>query len=371
MNITINPGTPSTETIVLAAALSVEMVLGLVTNSFVILYSICHPKSLKKSSNLLLLSLLIVDLLDCLLVIPSPIVIIALGKDILVGPADWQKLLCNISGYLFAVFNNLLVYIIAAISVDRCIFITQPFHYRRYMQPKVVITIMTLMWIFVGASSSVPFYGFGRYTFKEALHLCSAEHTGNIAYSSYALLVYIAPIIVTVVTTIWTTLFTRRYLRRRRSRLASIARLRSIGSTEQLDDTNNIYSKQIRNLLGLFGLLLAIQAISVVPGVMLIAINFTDTVHLPNIVVQLAFILYNTNCIANPIIQAYFRKDLNTYVRNILKKLKPFCGSIAKGYAQSANNIIIASPLNPMKYIQITTALANTHPHQQGCIDIV
>lgn len=350
--------TPASVVIHVATALGIEIALGLVTNSFVVLYSFCHPTSLKKSANLLLLNLSIVNLLYCLLVLPFPIINVGLRQKCpLLELPVLQSVLCNLCGYLFKVLNNLLVYIIAAISIDRYIFITRPFQYRRYMRPKLVVTSVILLWIFIGAMSSVPLYGFGTYEYNEILYLCSANR--NQPYAIYTLILYTVPIIVTVITTVWTTLFTRMFLRKRRTRLASITQMRSLSySMEQLN-TNSVYSRQIINLFGLFSLLLIIQGISVIPGVLLITINANKPDVVPDIVLRITFILYNTNCIGNPIIQAYFRKDLNEYVCKIFKKLRRLGCSVTRAYNHSTRHFATLS-VHPMR---CTIVLVDFHQH--------
>ena len=88
---------PIEEKIVRAIVLSMVLLVGMVLNTIVILYTICHPKSLKQSSIIFLLGSLLVNLAILLSYIPIQVVTTFTGFE------SAEKILCSINGFFTSV----------------------------------------------------------------------------------------------------------------------------------------------------------------------------------------------------------------------------------------------------------------------------
>ena len=93
----------------------------------------------------------------------------------------------------------------------------------------------------------------------------------------------------------------------------------AIGSREEeaRDIEDNLYTKRIKKLFGMFSLLLISQLMSVMPLVLVIILsNIIGSRNLLSAYLFITAIFIYLGCITNPIIQSYFRQDLSEFFKN-------------------------------------------------------
>ena len=128
------------------------------------------------------------------------------------------------------------------------------------------------------------------------------------------------PVIIITVTTAWTFLSTCQFIKSNHRR-----RVDAIGSREEVarEMEDNLYTKQIKNLFGIFSMLLISQIVSQVPQVVVIILS--TTLGPQNLLPHYSFasaLFFYIGSITNPIIQSYFRKDLSDTFKAVLACIK-------------------------------------------------
>ena len=298
---------------VYAAALSVELVLAFVPNLFIIVYSLCHPVILKQPSMIFLTKLALVSMLSAITYVPFVIITDATGEWIFGRADEPTDGVCQFAGFMYDFTDSMSIHVLAIISFDQYLFIVKPLIYRQYMKSWTAFTIVTIVTIYVALHNIVPFFGFGGYTFLPILGACASDW---IEYPDFVAILAVTralPMIIIVITSLWTFFFTRNFIRQEKKRKVSVMRSTSIIKNEQ-----SIYSKRIRNLVGIFGALLTVMLISYSPFIIVATVGPIAPIQLwPTVVV-----LYFVNSFATPIIQIYFRRDLQAGITNGARKIK-------------------------------------------------
>jgi len=126
--------------------ITLQLVLALPSNLFIILHSLCHWKSsLKKSAVVLLFSLALSNLLMAVLYMPFAGVASGAGEWI-IGRTDYtREVLCNIHGFVFEYSATLTGHVLVLISVDRFLFIVKAPDYHKIMTYKVTVFIIAII----------------------------------------------------------------------------------------------------------------------------------------------------------------------------------------------------------------------------------
>ena len=133
-----------------------------------------------------------------------------------------------------------------------------------------------------------------------------------------------APVIIITVTVVWTFISTHQFIRNDHQQ-----RVDAIGTQEEaLEIENDLYNRQIKNLFGIFSLLLISQILSVVPGVAIIIAS--DHVLFPSWFYFVSILFSYFGYITNPAIQCCFRKDLSDTI--MLNSLNAFQEAIKISY---------------------------------------
>ena len=295
----------------LATVVGLEILAALVTNWFVLIFTLCHPKILKQSSILLLTNFVLANLLMASVYMPTVVITAATGEWVFGRSVKEKVASCMFIGFIFAYTFFLATFTLTAISVDRFLFIVKPFVHKRYMKTWVVVTIDLIAWIVSGLLTVTPFFGFGEYVFSSSNSTCVlAFNSDIIAYIVLAFLVVIMCIVTITVTSIWTFCFTHKFIKNTESYL----------STSQ--DEKHVYNSRVVKLMGIFGTMLLVMAVTYAPVLIACVVGFIITFEkLPNQVYATIAILLYTLTISNPIIQSYFRRDLKDFIVFYTKKV--------------------------------------------------
>jgi hypothetical protein len=127
---------------------TIIFILSLVINLFICVYTLSHPKSLKKSSTMFLFNLALISLLMTVLFMPFMVVASA-AEEWIIGQSDTDQrdILCQITAFIFAYTVGVSVHTLAAISFDRFLSIVKPHHHKKYMTWKVALGIVVFIWV--------------------------------------------------------------------------------------------------------------------------------------------------------------------------------------------------------------------------------
>ena len=131
----------------IAVFTAVILILSLVINLFICLYTLSHPESLKKSSTMLLFNLALINLLMTVLFMPFMVVASA-AEEWIFGQSDTERtILCQITAFIFAYTVGISIHTLAAISFDRFLSIVKPHHHKKYMTWRAALGIVVFIWV--------------------------------------------------------------------------------------------------------------------------------------------------------------------------------------------------------------------------------
>lgn len=324
--------------------------LALPTNLFIIGHALYHRKtSLKKSAIILLFSLAVTNLLMTIFYMPFAIIASAAEEWIFGDTDNTRNILCQMHGFVFEYSSTMTGHILVVISIDRFLFIVRSMDYHKIMTWKVTCVIIAVIavsyYIQINIITSAillfiknmtypygplidlqfliliwccsPFYGsgLGFYDWSFTSGGCQPfildqSLPVTIIYLVYTLLSFL----VILVTTVWTFCFTHGFLRKR----MKIRKEARNSGTEK-----HIYLSKVRNLVGMFGVLLLANAFSWIPYFASVFYSSVDELEqVPKKLDVFLFVMALSNNAMNPLIQIFFRKDLHDSLSHIYQKAK-------------------------------------------------
>ena len=306
----------------LAVALGIEMVLGIIANLFIIIFSFWNTKTLKTSSTIFLLFLAGANLFICVVYMPFQIITAAVQEWIFGKTVEVREGICMFVGYILSYATSVIYYILGAISFDRFLMIVKPITHRRFITPVVVIIIVISIAIFIALYAALPFFGVGIFTFSPIVFTCGSSWEGQRLRFIISLLVGAIPTVTIIITSGWTFLFTKNFIKSDYRQ-----RRKSIRTKDGGEYQKNLYERRMKKLIGIFGMLLIVNTISVLPFILVGTISsVVGYSKIPDPIYGIILFLYFLNNIANPLIQCYFRpeikKTLIACIRYILMACK-------------------------------------------------
>ena len=311
------------EKVLRAIVLCVILLVGMALNAIVILYTISHPRKLKQSSILFLFGSSVVNLMVLLSQIPVEVVTTFTEEWVFGSTEEERKILCQVNGFFTNLSSFATSYILAIISVDRFILLVKPLAHKRYFKPRLSLGIIVATSIGLVIHQSINI-ALDRYEFNIALFFCSPTRFVGLSIAVLALIVLAIPFIIIIITTVWTFLSTHRFIRSDHQR-----RVDAIGTREEeaKEIEDNLYTRQLKNLFGIFSLLLISQVASLLPpSILLVVSGATGPQNLPPLYSFFSVLFIYIGCITNPVIQSYFRKDLRNIFNAACVRVKN-CGS--------------------------------------------
>lgn len=293
----------------LAAVIGLEMITGFLTNSFILVLTICYLKTWKQPSNIFLTNMLLNNLVIVVIVTPFSIITCASGEWIFGSTVSEKVAICEASAYFFTFSITVAMESLVLMSFDRFFFIVMSFEYKKYMTVNRAIIIVTVSWMLAAILISTPLYGFGNYRFSNSYGMC-VPNFRNLGYAAYGCIIILVLILSIIVTSAWTCCFTRRYIKRR-------------SSTSSLSNNNNAYQSQNRKLIGLFGTLIVIHVLCYTLFVAVSAVRPFYTA--PRQLWATTFVLVILMTSLSPIAHAYFRNDIRSFLHRLYMKIKGTC----------------------------------------------
>lgn len=179
--------------------------------------------------------------------------------------------------------------------------------------------ISLLVWLQIHSITLdiTPFFGFGKYTWAGGVGTCLPIWVGHKDYVIFFSVLSTIPFTIIIVTTTWTYVFTRNFLKKDFER-------RQTMSTNKEDKFHekSVYSVRIRNLIGIFGMLLLFNVITFSPYIIASIIGLIVGLRkIPSAAYTAALILFLFNNVTNSVIQSYFRHDLRDALKKHIRKL--------------------------------------------------
>ncbi len=305
-NFTLPPDILPTGRYAILSIVALEILAALLANLFVLIFTMCHPKSLKTPANVFLTNFIISDLVLAMLYMPTVVVTIATG-DWLFGVTPEQKSRsCQFIGFIFTITIFLTTLSFTAMSVDRFLFLVKPFIHKRYMNTKVAFLINVIVWMVSILIGSFPFFGVGNYVFSFFNATCVPQWIDNVAFITISTVIVMTCIVIITFMSTWTFCYTRKFVK-----------------TSLL---GNQSKRSMKKMFGVFGIMILTTSVAYLPGILGYTIGIIiGFENLPYEIYPVILTLFYTCTISNPIVQGYFRKDLQTFIVNSCKKV---CGAV-------------------------------------------
>ena len=278
-----------------AAVLTVEMILALIANGVVLSITLYQRKSWKQSSTIFFTSLILAHFVLNLLYLPFSIIALAAGEWIFGSTDEEKRGTCSFAAFVYSNTLPVIFMTLAAISFDRFLFIVKPHLHKRFMRPWVALTLTIAIWILSAVFSSAPLYGINEYFYDEQFLMCYQRPNSTISL----IIVYVFfPCVTTAiifVTSLWTFCFARSFF-----------------NDESVIAGESVYASKKKRLFGVFGSMLLIYGICVIPGFALRSlVEFIDVPRKLYISSRICLFFVT---VANPIIQSYFRPEIKSVV---------------------------------------------------------
>ena len=282
-----------------AGVLSIEMILALIANGVVLVITIYQRKSWKKSSTIFFTSLILAHLV-LTLYLPFTITALAAGEWI-IGSTDEEKQgTCGFNGFIILFSAYIMYMTLSLVSIDRFLFIVKPHLHKRFMSPRVALVLVIIVWIVNAAFFSAGFInGSGMvYQYIDSQGLCFANTTSPImAGTRFSISMILLSII--IITSVWTFCFTRKFI-----------------NNQSMIVGESVYASKKKRLFGIFGSMLLVYGVCFIPGTFLS--SFLVIINPPNQLIISSVILYFLALILSPIVQSYFRPEINSVIGNII-----------------------------------------------------
>ena len=279
-----------------AAVLSIEMILALIANGVVLVITIYQRKSWKQSSTIFFTSLVLGNLV-MILYLPFSIAALAAGEWI-IGSTDEEKQgSCDFSGYIILYCGYVMLMTLSLVSIDRFLFIVKPHLHKRFMSPRVALVLVIIVWIVNAVFISFGFInGSGIvYQYIDNVGVCYAYSTSPIT-SVFRLSLIVILLGIITVTSVWTFCFTRKFI-----------------NNQSMIVGESVYSSRKKRLFGIFGSMLLVYGVCFIPGAFYLA-----KVHAPDKLTISALILFILAIILSPVVQSYFRPEINSVIVDII-----------------------------------------------------
>lgn len=295
-----------------SAVICIVLILTILANSVIVLHTVTHVEAIKKASAILFFNLALGNIMVTVFFMPFTIITAALGRWIF---GDVKSGLCQFVGLAFNSYMFILINTLAAISFDRWLFIIKPVVYKRIMKTFVAWLIVVAIWGIAIIVSLTPFIGLGKIGFAPYVASCFPQWEDR-NYVIYTVLMVQPGFTIITITSIWTFAYTRWFIKHHYS-------AHGTSSIERNSEENKVYNVKMRRIFGLFGVLLISNMILFAPqnilGLVIVIIGINE---IPSAVSCTALVMFLLNGVANPAVQALFRRDLRDSFLKVKKKLK-------------------------------------------------
>lgn len=326
---------------------SIIFIIAITWNLFIFITYIIKYRLLKEPANILLFSLSITDILICIFIIPFPIIVAAASGEYIIGNSDVVRCdICSAQGYLFVLLTDVSLHLLAILSIDRCILLSNPLKYKDYKKIWTTVVGVLVVWVLCSILAVPPAFGFGEWEFNQIFGLCLPRWTPlrNSLYMLVLMVEGLIPIIVLAVTNVWTFKIVNRFLKR------NLERKKSFRSTkEEVAVEKSTHRNQQNQLVKVFGALFIVNILSWTPLLLVtFATAATDGEGIPDWIYIVSWFFLLLNPTVHPIIESFFIKELRTRVNRAQK-------SVRKQVRRASRSILKMATLDSFKDIPTMT----------------
>lgn len=304
---------------------TIFFLLGLTWNSFILACYIKKPKLLKEPANIYLANLAIIDILISVFITFTCLASEGAGEFVF-GSSDFTRCIyCQFLGAVAHLLVSMSLHTLTALSVDRCILLSRPLHYKSICNWKRAVVVQVILWIISIIISLPPAFGFGEFEYNLVFAFCNARWTGisrsgipNIYYVLFYSLETIIPIVILAFTNIWIIKIVKSVLKKGIVRKRSIRKDSDSGTPEEKK-----YINQQKQLVRVFGALFVGHVICWLP---VLTVLFTSlgigAEKIPLQIFLIGWLCYLINPVVHPVVETFFVKDLRYTVNKTKKKVR-------------------------------------------------
>ena len=298
-----------------AIIVGIEMILALLTNLTIFIFTLYQWKSLKQPSIIFLTGLVLANLIVAIFFMPFTVITAAVGEWIFGKTVREKEAVCEFVGFMLGLSFTYSTHTLALISFDRFLFIVKPLLYIKYMKTWTAVVIISTLWVILTVLNTTPWYGLSKFEFAPHICSCFPKFTRN--YVIYFSLISIIPYTTIIITSTWTFIHTKRFITRRHNEnmVASL-------SIERQELRQTIYNRKICNLIGIFGTLLIVHLVSLAPYIIVSIVGLiVGFRNIPTIVLASTLVLYLLHSFTTAVVQSYFRQDLRHMFIKVVKRM--------------------------------------------------
>ena len=297
----------------LASFAAVELAISFIINSFIFLYTLCHPRILKQPSIIFLTNFIVINLLINIIYLPFTIISAAAGEWVFGGSLSEKVASCKFVGFIYLYTIFLTTFTLTVISIDRFLLIVKSLLYKRFVKNWVAVIIIVAIWTLSGCIACLPLFLEGRYTYDHYIATCAINENDINSLVIVLTIAFFFCGAVIVSMTLLTFCVTRKFLK-------PFKRTRTSFSNEIQD---HVYHRRMKKVNGLFTGILIATMITYLPAILSTSVLFVlEYEEIPGLFTVTIFQLYFLNTIVNPIIQSCFRKDLSDYLTLQYQKIR-------------------------------------------------
>ena len=285
---------------VLAVVLSFQALTAFAANFTVLSITLYQRISWKQPSTIFFTSFILAHLQWAVIYLPMSAIAFGAEEWIFGGTFEEKQATCSFAAFISLNGFRIIEMTLAAISVDRFLFIVKPHLHKRFMGPWVALTLTIAIWVMSGLINSAAFLGYEEYN----CGWCTIQW-GNMPwwYTLVDSVAFYSLVATIIVTTVWTFCFTHKFIRNQ-----------SVISGESLYTTRKI------KLFGIFGSMLLVYVFTILPITIISYIDLFNNVDLPDEVYAAGAVSFLSMASFGPLIQSYFRPEIKVALVTFFKK---------------------------------------------------
>ena len=285
---------------VLAVVLSIQALTAFAANFTVLSITLYQRISWKQPSTIFFTSFILAHLQWAVIYLPMSAIAFGAEEWVFGSTIEEKQATCSFAAFISLNGFRIIEMTLAAISVDRFLFIVKPHLHKRFMRSWVALTLTITIWVTSGLISSAAFFGYEEYIYG----WCTLQW-GNMPkwYTLVDSVVFYSLVTTIIVTTVWTFCFTHKFIRNQ-----------SVISGESL------YTTRKMRLFGIFGSMLLVYVFTMLPITIISYIDLFNIVDLPDEVYAAGIVSYLSMAILGPLIQSYFRPEIKVALVTFFKK---------------------------------------------------
>ncbi len=299
------------------------ILLGLPSN-FLIIFGVIRQRLYTQPTYILLLNLAVSDLLVCLCVLPFT-VISGFSREFILGSND--KIRCRVcqTGITLVLFAGFSLHCLAALSIDRLIFIKFPLRYSNMMTAKGTAIAMVILWLLNICLSILPLFGYGDIVFQEMVATCTIRFTlatrlaPNYFYVVLVAVVNLVPFSLILISNIWILCIVQKHIRK-----IYVVKASSENKAEFIQSMKTVVSQAKHysqlQLIKVFGAIFVANVLTWIPIIIrsllsVGGVNMSEWWHFVVFVSLLSFV------VLHPVIQTCLIPEFRAYIAVFLKCL--------------------------------------------------